>query len=1261
MATGELTIYSMNVRGLATNAKRRDVFKWLRDLKGNIYCLQDIHCKPELKNFWSNEWGYKCILAPFKGDSRGVAIIFNNNFEFIIHKQNIDPAGNYIVVDLEVNERRITFITIYGPNRDNPDFYNKIQQSIDKYENQSVIIVGDWNLVMDYRLDTSGYLHRNNEEAQKRVVQLKTELTLIDPWRAQNEDTKRYTWRSAGQNLKQSRLDFFLVTEDIYNLTKAADILAGYKTDHSLIKLMLTLSEQQHGKGFWKFNTSLLKDQTFVQKVKQTIETVVKQYMKKDQDINIIPMSQVEFEIDDQLVWEMMKMEIRKMSMSYGSKKKRERLKEEKELIAEINILETRLSHTPSNEIREELDGKKSTLENLRETSVRATMIRSRARWVEMGEKPTHYFCSLEKRNYTNKHMRCLQLGDKIITEQAEILKEQTKFYKELYRSKYTGEKNELFLNEECLKRLTDEQKVEHDGPLTEEEIKFSLKNMPNNKSPGMDGYPAEFLKFFWPDIGNFVVRSFRHALNIGELSITQKRGIITCLPKGDKPRQYLKNWRPITLLCADYKLLSSCLANRFKNILPHIISDSQKGFLKERFIGENTRLVFDVMQQLEQDNRDGMIMLADFEKAYDSVEWPYVKKLLEGYNIGENIKKWFWTLYSNPESCVINSGNFSEFFKLQRGCRQGDPSSPYVFLLAIEPLAVALKCNQNIKGIKLGNQEYKVGQYADDTFLLMEGDEGSLRAATKMFTDFHNCSGLKLNIDKTYLAWLGRRRRSQEHICEDIGFQWCTSFTLLGIQFNTLDVHSSTQQNLEGKIMQITALLQSYKHRNLSLLGKVTVIKTMAIPKLVHILTILPSPNDDFIKRLNEIFSCFLWNHKKGKINRSLLAQQYNKGGLKLPHIQSQIDALKSRWIRYLLLENEEWTNVFQTVTGIGDCGRLLSLDPKSLQVLGARIENKFWKEVILIWAKVVRADRSDEIVQILSYTLCDSWYINNPNLIQMGDLLWHAGCQTVADLHDNEMNLISFEEFNHLYININFMDFASLIASIPTEWRRVLGTQQSKPNILETDLVFNIISRPKTCQFIYKLFIDVLPLNRPHELKWENILNVEVTEEDWEAYNSLPFKCTQSTKLQSFQYRITHRVIGVNKNLKAWGLVDSDFCSFCSGEKETILHLFVECPVVKLLWEGLKVWLLPHIDLGTLEAKIVILGDITVNINSLILIIAKYYIYSCKMGNRQLSLEGLKAVIKLEYEVELYNSQKNDKIKRAFEQKWGTLVEIL
>ena len=127
---------------------------------------------------------------------------------------------------------------------------------------------------------------------------------------------------------------------------------------------------------------------------------------------------------------------------------------------------------------------------------------------------------------------------------------------------------------------------------------------MKNDKSPGSDGFTVEFFKYFWIDLGNFILRSLNFGYNNGILSVAQKQGIITCLPKQDKNRVFLKNWRPIYILNVIYKLASSVIANRIKTQLSSLIHEGQKGFIAGRYIGENVRLIYDVLFETKKNNK---------------------------------------------------------------------------------------------------------------------------------------------------------------------------------------------------------------------------------------------------------------------------------------------------------------------------------------------------------------------------------------------------------------------------------------------------------------------------------------------------------------------------------------------------------------------------------------------------------------------------------------------------------------------------------
>ena len=158
---------------------------------------------------------------------------------------------------------------------------------------------------------------------------------------------------------------------------------------------------------------------------------------------------------------------------------------------------------------------------------------------------------------------------------------------------------------------------------------------MKNGKSPGCDGLTVNWYKCFWSDIKTFVLDSLNYAYIKGELSLDQCRGIITLIPKQGKSRIIIKNWQPISLLNTDYKILTKGLASRLKKVLPSIIDHDQTGFLEGRYIGENIRTISDLIDYTSLKDMPGIILLIDFEKAFDMVHWNFIIKCLKYFNFG--------------------------------------------------------------------------------------------------------------------------------------------------------------------------------------------------------------------------------------------------------------------------------------------------------------------------------------------------------------------------------------------------------------------------------------------------------------------------------------------------------------------------------------------------------------------------------------------------------------------------------------------------
>jgi hypothetical protein len=226
--------------------------------------------------------------------------------------------------------------------------------------------------------------------------------------------------------------------------------------------------------------------------------------------------------------------------------------------------------------------------------------------------------------------------------------------------------------NNPFIKKLNLEESEALEGDLKPEEMLVALKNMKNGKSPGLDGFTTEFYNFFSSDLKYFAVRSFNQAYTRGYLSVFQRQGVITCLPKEGKSKFYLTNWRPISLLNVDYKICTSAITLCFKKVLTYLISDTQMGFMKGRFIGECTRLICDIIEKCDESNISGALILLDFEKAFDSVEWNFIRKSLAFLGFGPSIIHWFEAFYHNSESCVLNNGHLSKRCRIERGTVKG-------------------------------------------------------------------------------------------------------------------------------------------------------------------------------------------------------------------------------------------------------------------------------------------------------------------------------------------------------------------------------------------------------------------------------------------------------------------------------------------------------------------------------------------------------------------------------------------------------------
>ena len=329
------------------------------------------------------------------------------------------------------------------------------------------------------------------------------------------------------------------------------------------------------------------------------------------------------------------------------------------------------------------------------------------------------------------------------------ILEAIENYYKKLYTSVNNTHDNDIndFIEHLEIPKLTDEERDSIEGPITLMECKTVLDIFQANKTSGEDGFTVEFYKFFIELLGEDMVTSFNAAYDANELTISQRRGVITLIPKEDGSLLELSNWRPITLLNVDYEVAAKVIAKRIEPLLSNLVHTDQSGFIKGRYIGQNIRLIIDIMEHTKSQNIPGILISLDFQKAFDSIEWSFTMKTLDTFSR----KRWIRTFYTNIESAAINNGFITNWFNSSRGVRKGCPLSPYLLVLSAELKSNKIRQDPTIEGIKIFGNEIKLSQLADDTNLFC-ADTISAENALRTVRDFGILAGIKLNINQRSL-----------------------------------------------------------------------------------------------------------------------------------------------------------------------------------------------------------------------------------------------------------------------------------------------------------------------------------------------------------------------------------------------------------------------------------------------------------------------------------------------------------------------------
>jgi len=1235
----ELKLVSQNVRGLGNYSKRLKLFNYYSN-RSDIIMFQETHSIKDTNIEWANhlsEW--EILFSNGKSNSKGVCTAFKRNLGVKIIRNVSSKDGQFLITECMVDELKVFLVNIYAPStsleREYLSFLLNLKHNLeDAYDNISPIIMGgDFNYILDYSIDRKGGTVKKWDKCQKLVNEIINVYDLLDIWRIRNPTKYKFTWRRKNPTPIQSRLDYWLISESIQGMVTECSISPGINSDHSAVNISLSQNKNK-GPSLWKFNNLLLEDEEFVLTLKTAIGTIM-------QETTNIGMSA-------QVRWEFVKYKIKQFSREYSIKLSKQRKKEQDDLEKEISRLENDLAHTNSESDFNKLAECNKKLNDILDIKIKHLIFQSKTTIYEEDEKNTKYFLNVinyHKNKSSIMSLKNIYKPQEIIKDQKQIMNTIEVFYRQLYSSPQTecNSRNSAHFIDN-LPHISNEDQTMLDRNISENELFATLNTFSKGKCPGNDGLSAEFYIKFWNEIKQCLIECLHDNIERGEMSTSQKQSVISLIEKEGKDKLYLKNWRPISLINVDAKLFSKLLSNRLRKILNKLIKEEQVAYVNDRFIGDGIRLIYDIIENTNKYNMEGYLAAIDFEKAFDSISWNYMYATLEKYGFSERFTGYVKTLYYGIESCVINNGTTTRYFPIRRGVRQGDPLSPYLFILCIEPLAEAIRKNINIEGIKLGDTCIKLSLYADDLSIFLRNLE-SLNELKQTLKLFKNISGLKYNCEKTEILPLGRCKTP----LDTQGLIWKEKkIKILGIVFNKDDIID--KDNYFIIINKLKSKLNMWKMRGLSLIGKIQVIKTFGVSQMLYI-TNMVGCSHDFIIEVNTMIFDFLWNGRD-KIKRKAMIADYSNGGLKMINLDSTIRTQRIMWIkRYFEGYNHPWKIYLKSLID--------SLGGECVLFGGVEITNtnipSFYKNCINDINNYIEGNL-DEFPHTKFHQ--SIWYNKTVSTTKRGMYfkgLSRIGINQIKDIFNADGNIKMWNEIRGASSALFLEWYGCINLLTKAKIKKCPEINSLCENVEIIDKILSLKHKN-----VYKYFVDEIVSERPtNELKLIDKYGFE----NMENVYTLPLNVCINSKLRAFQFRCIHDIIYLNERLVKMKLIEGDKCTMCNVSKETPFHFFVECPVAKNLWKCVQEYFNVFSEYGivNLSERDIMYGvfieDVycpKVKLMNHVIIMCKKYLYNCRMLNSKPNFNQLLSNVLQTKSIEYHIAKRKHKLSMHFE-KWS------
>ncbi len=1145
-----LCLLTLNVRGLSSQNKQLCLYEYCKNTRSNLLFLQETNLS--LDSQILNPEKYYFFINPPVQPSSGVAIVFNQQLlqqtEIISH--HILVQGYLQTLSIKLDKTLYHLINVYMPHNNQTALLvlNSIQDFIGQAEEDSVIIIaGDWNLTL-HEEDRWNCKEKRHLLATK-LQEIISQHSLSDVWKIFNPNRREFTFKGPQENNPMSRLDRLYVKSKDVNIILNSTIIPAF-SDHSGLSVRVSTSKFENKPPYWKMDTTLLQSADYQQIIINILDHYEEKAQKSNQNIHKL--------------WDEIKEEIKFASQRFMKYLKIQVKCHLTTLHAQINHINAKSKLSRRDEellksIEKEIAETYKTCANQRLKLIESQIARE-------ANTQSKFFLRLAKQQKPLAEIDALEINGQVTSDKRTIFKSVNEKFSLSFSDQNVNDIDPKSILYHDLPKLPDYDRELCEESLSEEDIFASIQKAQLNRAPGYDGLPIEFYKHFWNNIKSLFMRVVQNFQETGQLPKSMKKIIVRPIPKkGD--RLQLKNWRPISLMNTDYKIISRCYSNKLSRVLTTLVTSDQSYCIPGRTIYDNLHLLRNAIRHSNLTKSKLAILSLDQTEAFNKISHKYLFHLLEMHGFGPKFCTSVSALLQNTQGFIKIGSSLLAPFIFKMGMRQGDPIAGPLYVLSIEPfLRLTFSSYINIKGYQIPNsiKTVKATAFADDINFLISQDE-DFEKIEEAFKIYSQQSSAQLNVTKSSGlfcgGWKGRKDKPLDCTWNDEGSKY------LGVYLgNTSEWEGKNWQILQTKLTG-TLLKWSQYVKITSYQGRKIICNQLAGSLLIHTLNVLHPPKKFFQDIQKEMIN-FMWQGKHW-LHPNYVFSAIDKGGLELTNLQAKTNSLRLH-LAYKIQKNfasTEPTYLFHNynLSLYGNVTPEHFFCKKKNPIEQMNLED-FYKSLLSAWHSIEPTPIATTIPAriIRTMPLYESMFLEGKlNIVPD----WRVcGFTNVSQLLDENnqwrtLNLSHFPISHQRRITFSYNQIKTYLD------KKIKPNEDPHDQLEEIKFQFKSPYKdqhlffPNFRKTVYHASLKHVMTNSPQVNGKSQWIKEKV---NWKELFSYPTDRRDS----DISWRLLHNALPTPKKLQQWKIISSAKCPWCQ-EEGNIIHMIFLCKTVKQLWE--------------------------------------------------------------------------------------------